>query len=174
MDFVINGADAFDWSGYSVSDVGDINGDGLDDLIIGSPLAGFKNVYSNGWGESYVVFGSTAGFGASFELSAINGSNGIVINGIGDFSASGHSVSAAGDINGDGVDDLIIGAPRALPNGVGSGESYVVFGSTAGFATSIELSALNGANGFVLNGIDFADKSGQSVACRRRRQRRRD
>ncbi|MBG1269303.1 Ig-like domain-containing protein, partial [Nostoc sp. WHI] len=157
--FVINGVDQLDNSGKSVSNAGDINGDGFDDLIIGAFIASPNG--NNFAGESYVVFGSSSGFGASFELSSLNGSNGFVLNGIdaGDF--SGSSVSNAGDINGDGFDDLIIGASSADPNGNNfAGESYVVFGSSSGFGASLNLSSLDGSNGFVLNGIDAGDFSG--------------
>jgi Ca2+-binding RTX toxin-like protein len=75
------------------------------------------------------VFGSNSGFGASFNLSALNGSNGFAINGIAALDYSGRSVSSAGDVNGDGFDDLIIGAYGADPNGINAaGQSYVVFG----------------------------------------------
>ena len=47
---------------------------------------------------------------------------------------SGCSVASAGDVNGDGFDDLIVGAPCADPNGAYAGASYVVFGKAAGFA----------------------------------------
>ena len=76
-----------------------------------------------------VFGGSGVGVGGEVELSALDGNDGFVLNGIdaGDF--SGDSVSGAGDINGDGVDDVIIGASGADPNGNSrAGESYVVFG----------------------------------------------
>ncbi|MBE9101024.1 Calx-beta domain-containing protein [Vacuolonema iberomarrocanum] len=159
--FVINGIDERDFSGGSVSGAGDINGDGIDDLIIGAASA---NPNGNGSGESYVVFGSNQGFATSLNLSDLDGSNGFVINGIDEFDGSGRSVSGAGDINGDGIDDLIIGATGGDPNGNQSGESYVVFGSNQGFATSLNLSNLDGSNGFVINGIDAGDRSGYSVS----------
>jgi hypothetical protein len=121
-------------SGISVSNAGDINGDGIDDLIIGARYASPNS--QNGAGSSYVVFGNSSGFAASFNLSSLNGSNGFVINGIDFDENSGSSVSSAGDINGDGIDDLIIGARFADPNGQNvAGSSYVVFGSK-GFTTS--------------------------------------
>ncbi|UKP00637.1 beta strand repeat-containing protein [Nostoc sp. UHCC 0870] len=161
--FVINGIDARDYSGSSVSSAGDINGDGFDDLIIGAPNAAPNG--QNYAGESYVVFGSSSGFNAQLNLSDLDGSNGFVINGIDERDFSGNSVSSAGDINGDGFDDLIIGAPNAAPNGqYGAGESYVVFGSSSGFNAQLKLSSLDGSNGFVINGINRFDRSGSSVS----------
>jgi len=161
--FVLNGIDERDFSGDPVSAAGDINGDGIDDLIIGAPYADPNGIDSAG--ETYVVFGKSGGFDASFNLSQLNGSNGFVLNGIDEGDSSGRSVSGAGDINGDGIDDLIIGASSADPNGIDSaGETYVVFGKSGGFDATLNLSQLNGSNGFVLNGIDFGDGSGDPVS----------
>ncbi len=147
--FVIPGIDAGDFSGISVSSAGDVNGDGIDDLIIGATGADPNDILNAG--ECYVVFGTRGGFGASLDLSSLNGSNGFVINGIDSFDQPGFSVSGAGDVNGDGVDDLIIGAQDADPNGNESaGESYVVFGTRGGFDASLDLSSLNGSNGRVI------------------------
>ena len=151
--FVINGIDSDDSSGRSVSSAGDVNGDGIDDLIIGA-LGGDPNGNSRA-GESYVLFGNSSGFSPSLDLSTLDGTNGFVINGIDEGDGSGRSVSGAGDVNGDGLDDLIIGATGGDPNGnPNAGESFVVFGSSSGFSSSLDLSALDGTNGFVINGID--------------------
>jgi hypothetical protein len=161
--FRINGINADDFSGISVSSAGDINGDGIDDLIIGAFDANPNGI--NAAGQSYVVFGRSTGFAASLNLSTLNGTNGFAINGIAAGDSSGLSVSSAGDINGDGIDDLIIGAFGADPNGNGlAGQSYVVFGRTTGFAPSLNLSDLNGTNGFAINGIAAGDSSGISVS----------
>ena len=156
--FVINGVFASDYSGRSVAAAGDINGDGIDDLILGADGA------NSTAGRSYVVYGSRGGFASPFNLSSINGLNGFVINGAAAGDYSGRSVSAAGDINGDGVDDLIIGAPYADPNGNYSGSSFVVFGSAGGPSNPVNLISLNGLNGFVLNGETGDDRSGFSVS----------
>jgi FG-GAP repeat len=162
--FVLNGINDFDNTGYSVSSAGDVNGDGIDDLIIGG---GTVFPGSNGPNASYVVFGgATVGSTGVIELSSLNGSNGFVLNGIDTYDGSGHSVSSAGDVNGDGIDDLLIGAPGGDSNGAyDAGESYVVFGgATVGSIGVIELSSLNGSNGFVLSGINDFDNCGFSVS----------
>jgi hypothetical protein len=95
-----------DQSGRSVSNAGDVNGDGLDDVIVGAPRADSNEVDA---GRSYVIFGKTDS--TAIMLSAIaSGIGGFVINGEGQSSLSGRSVSNAGDVNGDGLDDLIVGA----------------------------------------------------------------
>jgi hypothetical protein len=161
--FAINGINAGDFLGGSVTSAGDINGDGFDDLIIGAPSTDPNGQSSAG--SSYVVFGQVEGFDATMDLSTLDGSNGFVINGInaGDF--LGGSVSSAGDVNGDGIDDLIIGAPGTDPNGQSSaGSSYVVFGQAGGFDATLDLSTLDGSNGFVINGINAGDFLGGSVS----------
>ncbi|HEY9833831.1 MAG TPA: hypothetical protein V6D26_24990, partial [Stenomitos sp.] len=111
--FAINGEAAGDRSGGSVSNAGDVNGDGFNDLIIGASGA---DPNGNSSGKSYVVFGKADG--TAVNLSAVTaGIGGFAINGEAANDISGSSVSSAGDVNGDGFDDLIIGASGADPNG---------------------------------------------------------
>ena len=163
--FVILGIDENDGSGFSVSDAGDVNGDGIDDVIIGAP--GANQIGPNSTGESYVVFGgSEVGSGGSLNLSTLDGSNGFLINGVDQIGSSGVSVSGAGDFNGDGIDDVLIGAPFGNPYAISaSGQSYIVFGSSdVGSGGSINLSDLDGVNGFAINGIVDFDRTGTSVS----------
>jgi hypothetical protein len=157
--FVINGQSAYDQSGRSVAAAGDVNGDGLADLLVGAfasdPLAGTSA------GRSYVVFGKTSS--APLDLSAVAaGSGGFLINGAAAYDRSGTSVASAGDVNGDGLGDLIVGVPRTGLGG--NGRAFVVFGKTSGNAINLS-SIATGSGGFVINAEFGSDLNGFSVAA---------
>jgi hypothetical protein len=160
--FRLDGVDRGDNSGFSVSGGGDVNGDGLDDLIIG---AQHSNAGGIDKGATYVVFGKSGDFAPSLDLSSLDGSTGFRLDGIDSYDFSGRAVSGAGDVNGDGFDDLIIGARGGDAGGNQSGESYVVFGKSNGFAAAVDLSSLNGVTGFRLAGVDASDHSGSAVGA---------
>ncbi|MGQ4650372.1 integrin alpha [Lyngbya aestuarii] len=153
---VIKGVDLGDQSGFSVSSAGDVDGDGYDDVIIGAPFADGGSPDS---GESYILFG---GKKDNIDLKELTPQDGIVIKGIGVADLSGFSVSGAGDVNGDGYDDVIIGAPFADSSNPDAGASYVVFGGKQ--LKDINLDELDGKNGFVIKGIDVGDRLGHSVS----------
>ncbi len=158
--FVINGQCAGDQSGFSVASAGDVNGDGLADLIVGAHFSDLAGRFDAG--RSYVVFGHASG--TAVNLSAVAaGTGGFVINGQCEFDYSGFSVASAGDVNGDGLADLIVGAPTGVYSKHRAGQSYVVFGQTGGAAVNLSAVAA-GTGGFVVNGQATPDQSGGSVA----------
>ena len=138
-------------SGVSVSSAGDVNRDGYDDVIIGAPFTDYNGFRS---GSSYVVFGKAAALMLPWTSLPLDGSNGFRLDGENQGDRIGFSVSSAGDVNGDDYDDLIIGAHGTGNNGWQSGSSYVVFGKGGGFSASMDLSALDGSNGFRLDGVN--------------------
>ena len=155
-----------------VSAAGDVNNDGIDDFIIGAKTN--KEESATDWynGKSYVVFGNNNTDGSTFnsELNVreLTGQDGFAIYGIKN-SHSGHSVSAAGDVNGDGVDDLIVGAPYGDPTDRNNaGQSFVVYGKDStnnqDFDPLVRLDALGQGDGFIINGINAEDKAGVKVA----------
>jgi len=103
-------------------------------------------------------------FPAIIELSRLDGTNGFKISGVATGDNSGFSVASAGDVNGDGFADMIVGSPFASATGSFSGASYVIFGRASGSATNVDLSSLDGANGFKLSGAEAFDRIGASVA----------
>lgn len=159
--FRLDGAAKGDEAGYSISTAGDVNGDGFDDLIIGAPDADPNGNFS---GSSYVVFGKASGFNAVLDLSSLNGDNGFRLDGEREFSGAGSSVSGIGDFNGDGFDDLMIGAPSADPGGFRVGASYIVFGKDSGFSPTFKLSSLDGSNGLILKGPQLNGRLGDFIS----------
>src|SRR5262249_31433480 len=134
--FRILGADSGDGLGVSVSNAGDVNGDGFADMIIGAAGAAAAGNAQPGAGESYLVFGTASGL-VDVEMATLSATQGFRIIGVDSQDLSGFSVSSAGDINGDGLADLFVGARDADTVGNGreaAGESYVVFGQSTGIA----------------------------------------
>jgi hypothetical protein len=159
--FKLSGVAAGDYSGISVASAGDVNGDGFADVIVGAYNASPNGIAT---GAGYVVFGQASGFAANIDLSSLNGTNGFTLSGEAAGDLAGCSVNPAGDVNGDGFADLIIGAKFADANGSDSGATYIVFGTASGFAANIDLSSLDGTNGFKLSGEAAGNQSGRQVA----------
>jgi FG-GAP repeat len=101
-------------------------------------------------------------FPANIDLSSLDGTTGFKLSGAAMLDNSGRSVASAGDVNGDGFADLIVGAPGryayySYGYGNASSASYVVFGQASGFAANIDLSTLDGTTGFKLSGAAAYD-----------------
>jgi hypothetical protein len=161
--FKIQGENAFDHAGFSVSEAGDVNGDGFNDVIVGAPINSGGGIDA---GAAYVVFGRADGFASPIDLDTIAaGSGGFKIQGENANDRAGASVSEAGDVNGDGFDDLIIGAPTNKSGGTYAGAAYVVFGSASGFTSPVDLDDIAvGSGGFKIQGEDEFDYAGSASA----------
>lgn len=159
--FAINGVASSGFAGTSVAGLGDLNGDGLGDLLVGAPGS------SGQAGAAYVVFGKSADTSPIPLSDVAVGSGGFVVNGAASNDRLGQSVASAGDINRDGVTDLLLGAPGAV-SGVGKGAAYVVFGKTSASPIGpIDLASFNtaGVDGFVVSNNSVAvDGLGFAVA----------
>ncbi len=154
--------------GEVVAAAGDVNGDGLSDVILGA-----TGDADDGRGKAYVVFGYASR--ASLFLESVDGSNGFRIDGSETDGRLGIAVSSAGDLNGDGFDDVIIGADgersRRYCPGYGGcytvtgGRAYVLFGGATGtFPATLDATSLTGANGFAIEGGTRDGRLGTSVA----------
>lgn len=148
--FVITGINSGDQVGFSVSGAGDVNGDTLDDVVIGAPGS------NSGKGEAVVVFGKQ-----DFNTVQLGllGNQGFRIQGTNFFDQLGMSVSGAGDVNGDGNADVIVGAPTTdFGDFVDGGQSHVVFGKAS--PDTVLVGSL-GAAGFTILGAAAGDQSGR-------------
>lgn len=170
--FRLTGVVNNDSAGWSVSSAGDVNGDGVDDAVIGAPGVDPNGV--NGAGAVYVVFGrNTAGpagpYPATMSLSALDGLNGFRIEGATQSGVFGNAVTGVGDLNGDGIGDIAGASPTAAPDGVfQAGSVFVIFGrntAVAGaFPATFSVATLDGSNGFRINSAGIAERAGSSMA----------
>jgi hypothetical protein len=144
--------------GPGVAGLGDVNGDGIDDFVVGAQNA------AGGKGQAYVIFGSKTAFPSNFDLATLNGANGFSLTGATAADAFGASVGGAGDFNGDGLNDIVVSSPLAPGGGTDRGSVYVVFGSKNGFPADVSASTINGTNGVTINGVADNDQIGNSVA----------
>lgn len=162
--FMINGAEAIDLMGESFNGAGDINGDGLADIMV-SATRDCNTIPLRRLALVYVIFGSKEEWPVEIDLRSLNGRNGFIIEGkaldVKDGVERIFSLSGIGDINGDEIDDFLIGVPGIKNN---MGENYVIFGSQKAWPALINVSNLNGENGFTVDGLQEGDKAGCSVS----------
>jgi hypothetical protein len=153
-----------DSAGRSVSSAGDINGDGINDVLVGAP--GTSPSGRTNAGTAYVVYGKTGGL-ADVNLRNLTTAQGFKILGAAGgtiYDSAGRSVSSAGDINGDGINDVLVGATGASPSGrTNAGTAYVIYGKTGGPA-NVDLLNLTAAQGFKILGAASSDSAGNSVS----------
>ena len=176
--FKIYGATNYANTGFAVSAAGDVNGDGMDDVIVGA-YGGSPTPILNSAGIAYIIYGRNTSAGApafnDIMLSSISTSPavGFRILGAANSDSMGRAVSGAGDVNGDGVADLIVGAyladPTTLTGGSNAGIAYVIFGRNvaAGAQAFYELQLASiktgSTNGYRILGTALNDNLGYAV-----------
>lgn len=131
-----DGAESFGWFGGSTAGVGDIDGDGFGDLLVGAPNQSPGGSYRAG--SAYIFSGASGLLIRQFD-------------GQGPYHNFGIAVAGASDLDGDGLGDVIIGAPGADPGGGFAGSTYVYSSAT-------------GALIWRFNGIQDGEKMGSAVA----------
>ena len=158
--FIVRGTGQ-DKLGYSVSSAGDFNDDGFNDIVVGAYEAtppGFRGLA----GKAYILYGNTS-FSSPFDVNTLSGTNGVIINGISQRDNTGFSVASAGDFNGDGISDVVIGAYRADTNNADAGKAFVVYGAK-NHSSTLELKDMNSNEVGVIQGLYTSDKLGTSVS----------
>ncbi|MGD8623433.1 MAG: FG-GAP-like repeat-containing protein [Anaerolineae bacterium] len=110
--------------GWSAGTAGDVNGDGYADVMIGAP---YLDNGQTDEGRAYIFHGSLSGLGPTADW---------MLEGDRNDTRFGHSLGTAGDVNGDGYDDVIVGAPRANNGSIDEGQAFVYLGSATGASTT--------------------------------------
>ncbi|MCD4657310.1 MAG: choice-of-anchor D domain-containing protein, partial [Planctomycetes bacterium] len=150
-DVILNGAESADRFGFSVSNAGDVNNDGFDDVIVGAPKENHSGSKS---GHAYIFFGS------SDPVSSRDASDADVeLIGEDDGDSFGRSVSYAGDINNDGFSDVIVGSPTGNSSNNYSGCAFIFFGGLTMLSEIYSLDA-----DIRINGDDNEDYCGIAVS----------
>ena len=144
--------------GYAVNGIGDINHDGFDDISVCAPWSTPGTISENG--EIYIIFGNN-NYASDFDVSLLDGTNGFRVQGVNPEDRLGYGgANPAGDVNNDGIDDLIITTPYADPDSTNTGSAYVIYGKNGGFSADLSVDMLDGTNGFTLNGTNYWDNFG--------------
>jgi hypothetical protein len=121
---------------YKVGIAGDVNNDGFDDILVG---ADSNDEGGDHAGQVYLIFGKASGWVKNMNLSKSDAS--FIGENAGDL--AGYSISGAGDVNNDGYDDFLIGAPNNDGGGSEKGQIYLIFGKASGWVMDTNLSNVN-------------------------------
>jgi hypothetical protein len=161
----INGGNGFiatgiGMSGFNVSDAGDFNGDGIDDVIITqkeTPIVNDPRI-------AYIVYGSDQPLLSSINLLQLDGSDGLIINKPAANFTPGYNVSKAGDVNNDGFDDIMFSSYFSDHTLSNDGIIYIIYGSNTHITSPFEVDQIDGSNGIILYGEASGDNAGKSLS----------
>ena len=120
-DASFHGEAADDQAGYGLAGLGDVDGDGYGDFLIGAP---FNDEAVSGGGQAYLFRGAAVGWAMD---TALSGAEGSFLGEAADGNA-GRRLGGGGDVDGDGYDDILIGAPRDSEVATDSGQAYLILG----------------------------------------------
>jgi hypothetical protein len=141
--------EAWSTTGDSVAHLGDFNGDGLNDFIVGAPFyseAAVGVTDGNHCGAVFVILGRPISFHVEYDVTTFtSGSHGLKVIGPGANRHLGKVVGAAGDINDDGMDDALMGATS-------HGTIFAVFGSAGPYTNLLTSTFTAGVHGFLIRG----------------------
>ena len=146
----ISGLSAFSVNPNSVSGAGDINGDDIDDVVIGN----------SSQRDVYLIYGKAGGIDSAIDVTAIAASAGQTIQT--NIFGFGESVSGGLDVNGDGLDDLMVGAPDTQGDEFHSGSVFVIMGRPGGLPSNLDPLTLDGTNGFEFRGVMQNGEAGRT------------
>jgi len=152
-DYEFVGENESDYAGVTVATAGDVDGDGLDDILVGADR---NDDAGNSAGKAYLILGSSLGNNPSINLSSAD----YELVGENDHDYAGSSVATAGDVDGDGLDDILIGAYR---NNEYTGKAYLILASSLGGDSTINLSGTD----YEFVGENESDYAGRRVAAAR-------
>ena len=145
-DVILTGETDNDLFGTSVASAGDVNGDGLGDILVGA-----EQTFNNGPGKAYLFLGPLQESASAATAAATF---------IGEVSKDsfGHSVSSAGDVNGDGFDDIVVGAWDSAAGGFRAGRAYLFLGPVSGTVPASQADV-------IFTGTASGDRFGIAVGC---------
>lgn len=151
MSVIINGTNDGDQFGFSVVGTGDVNDDNYDETLFGAPFA--EDTGSNR-GRAYVINGASGALATTVNAENAN----VILNGTNDGDQFGFALGEAGDLDDDGNNDIVVGAPFMDGSGSDRGAGYVYLGKDS-MPTSINAESMN----LIVNGVHNNDQLGKSV-----------